>query len=64
MNPLARCNREKIGKKDVPVTGKVASWEFPVNPDTADLSFFFPADNAVHASLYTKIYISNSAFVI
>ena len=22
-NPLARCNREKIGKKDVPVAGKV-----------------------------------------
>lgn len=23
MNPLARCNREKIGKKDVPVVGKI-----------------------------------------
>ena len=23
-NPLARCNREKIGKKDVPVAGAVA----------------------------------------
>lgn len=27
MNPLARCNREKIGKKDVPVTGTVQNWE-------------------------------------
>ena len=27
MNPLARCNREKIGKKDVPVIGTVESWE-------------------------------------
>ena len=26
MNPLARCNREKIGKKDVPVIGTVESW--------------------------------------
>ena len=26
-NPLARCNREKIGKKDVPVAGTVANWE-------------------------------------
>ena len=26
-NPLARCNREKIGKKDVPVAGAVADWE-------------------------------------
>ena len=26
-NPLARCNREKIGKKDVPVAGTVADWE-------------------------------------
>ena len=25
-NPLARCNREKIGKKDVPVVGTVADW--------------------------------------
>lgn len=27
VNPLARCNREKLGKKDVPVSGKVAKWE-------------------------------------
>ena len=26
-NPLARCNREKIGKKDVPVASAVADWE-------------------------------------
>ena len=26
-NPMARCNREKIGKKDVPVAGTVADWE-------------------------------------
>ena len=26
-NPLARCNKEKIGKKDVPVTGEVADFE-------------------------------------
>ena len=25
-NPVARCNREKIGKKDVPVAGTVADW--------------------------------------
>ena len=25
-NPVARCNREKIGKKDVPVAGTVANW--------------------------------------
>lgn len=25
MNPLSRCNREKIGKKDVPVSGRVDS---------------------------------------
>ena len=25
MNPLSRCNREKLGKKDVPVAGKVAN---------------------------------------
>lgn len=26
-NPLSRCNREKIGKKDVPVSGKVEAFE-------------------------------------
>ncbi len=25
-NPMARCNREKIGRKDVPVAGAVADW--------------------------------------
>lgn len=25
-NPLARCNREKFGKKQVPVVGKVENW--------------------------------------
>ncbi len=25
-NPVARCNREKIGRKDVPVVGTVADW--------------------------------------
>jgi len=26
-NPLARCNREKIGRKDVPVKGKDENWD-------------------------------------
>ena len=26
-NPLARCNREKIGKKDVPISGRVDNWD-------------------------------------
>ena len=26
-NPLARCNREKFGKKDVPVQGTVDKWD-------------------------------------
>ena len=26
MNPLARCNREKFGKKDVPVSGRVENF--------------------------------------
>ena len=27
VNPLARCNKEKIGKKDVPVAGKIENFE-------------------------------------
>ncbi len=26
-NPLARCNKEKIGKKDVPIDGRVDNWD-------------------------------------
>ena len=26
-NPLARCNREKFGKKDVPVAGRIANFD-------------------------------------
>lgn len=26
-NPLARCNKEKIGKKDVPIDGRVEKWD-------------------------------------
>ena len=27
MNPISRCNREKIGKKDVSVEGKIENFE-------------------------------------
>ncbi len=27
MNPLARCNKEKLGKKDVPVAGRIENFE-------------------------------------
>ena len=26
-NPLSRCNKEKMGKKDVPVVGRVEGWD-------------------------------------
>ena len=35
-NPLARCNKEKIGKNDVPVVGQVENWE---TYDTVFLGF-------------------------
>ena len=35
-NPLARCNKEKIGKKDVPVKGKIENWD---EYDTVYLGF-------------------------
>ena len=46
-NPLARCNREKIGRKDVPVTGTVQDWE---TYDTVCLGFpiwYYGAPNVV-----------------
>ena len=47
-NPLSRCNREKIGKKDVPVRSRVE------NMDEYDLVFlgfpiwYFEAPNVIH----------------
>lgn len=47
-NPLARCNKEKIGKKDVPVTGSVENWN---EYDTVYLGFpiwYYGAPNVVN----------------
>ena len=47
-NPLARCNREKFGKKDVPVQGKVENWE---EYDTVFLGFpigYYGAPNVIN----------------
>ncbi len=47
MNPLARCNREKIGKKDVPVAEKVKDWD---SYDTIYLGFpiwYYGAPNVI-----------------
>ena len=47
-NPLARCNKEKIGKKDVPVAGKIMNWN---EYDTVYLGFpiwYYGAPNVVN----------------
>lgn len=47
-NPLARCNREKMGKKDVPVTEYAENWE---KYDTVYLGFpiwYYAAPNVVN----------------
>ena len=46
-NPLARCNREKLGKKDVPVRGEIKNW---AEYDTVFLGFpiwYYAAPNVV-----------------
>ena len=46
-NPLARCNREKLGKKKVPLAGKVEGWE---EYDTVYLGFpiwYYAAPNVI-----------------
>jgi flavodoxin len=48
MNPLARCNREKIGKKDVPVADRVQNWD---EYDTVYLGFpiwYYAAPNVIN----------------
>ena len=45
---MARCNREKIGKKDVPVLGRVENW---AEYDTIYLGFpiwYFAAPNVIN----------------
>ena len=47
-NPLARCNREKIGKKEVPIAEKVQNWE---EYDTVYLGFpiwYYAAPNVIN----------------
>ena len=47
-NPLARCNREKLGKKDVPIRGRVEGWE---DYDTVFLGFpiwYYGAPNVIN----------------
>ena len=47
-NPVARCNREKLGKKDVPVAGSVEDWD---QYDLVYLGFpiwYYEAPNVVH----------------
>lgn len=47
-NPLARCNKEKFGKKDVPVEGKIENWD---EYDTVYLGFpiwYYAAPNVVN----------------
>lgn len=47
-NPLARCNREKIGRKDVPIKGTVGDWD---SYDTVYLGFpiwYYGAPNVVN----------------
>ena len=48
-NPLARCNREKLGRKDVPVRGTVSDWK---DYDTVYLGFpiwYYGAPNIVNS---------------
>ena len=48
-NPLARCNREKIGKKEVPIAERVQEWE---SYDTIYLGFpiwYYGAPNVIQS---------------
>lgn len=47
-NPLSRCNKEKMGKKDVPVVGAVEGWD---DYDTVFIGFpiwYFAAPNIIN----------------
>lgn len=47
-NPLSRCNKEKMGKKDVPVVGRVEGWD---DYDTVFIGFpiwYYAAPNIIN----------------
>lgn len=61
-NPLARCNREKFGKKDVAFVGTVENWE---EYDTVYLGFpiwYYGAPNIV--STFCKTYDWNGKKIV
>ena len=46
-NPIARCNREKLGRKDIPIARKIQNWE---DYDTVYLGFpiwYYGAPNVI-----------------
>ena len=60
-NPLARCNREKIGKKDVPIENTVENWN---QYDTVYLGFpiwYYGAPNIIQT--FCKAYDWNGKAV-
>ena len=60
-NPLARCNREKIGKKDVPIENTVENWN---QYDTVYLGFpiwYYGAPNIIQT--FCKAYDWNKKTV-
>ena len=60
-NPLARCNREKIGKKDVPIENTVENWN---QYDTVYLGFpiwYYGAPNIIQT--FCKAYDWNGKTV-
>ena len=48
-NPLARCNREKIGKKDVPIEGTVENWDSYTTVYLGFPIWYFGAPNVIQS---------------
>lgn len=50
-NPLARCNREKIGRKDVPISGKIENIKDYDNILIGFPIWYYGAPNIIHTFL-------------
>lgn len=62
-NPLARCNREKLGKKDVPIRAAAEHWE---DYDTVFLGFpiwYYGAPNVVQSFCKAYDWAGKQVFV-
>ncbi len=63
MNPVSRCNREKMGKKDVPVVGKIDNFDGYERVYIAFPIWYYAAPNVVNTFCKDYDFTGKSVYV-